>query len=243
MIKMQKEHAIYSKDEPEHFHLARLKKGGEKFEVIIDADKALEYINNGSVTIEEVLTSDKIYKDAKRCLAASEKTLQELFHTIDSYKIAEVILKDGEIQLTQEYRDKIREQKRKQIIEHIHRNGIDTRTDAPISIETIENALEQEKIKIEEHRTAEDQVKRIIKELQKVIPIKIEIKELDIKFNKKIAAKSLPFMKRISTVLKENWNNDGTLTCTVQTPAGLLNELVDQINSFAHGDVQIEIKK
>ena len=238
---MQKGQEIFSKDEPEHFHLARLKKGGERFEVSIDADKAMEFLEGKDIEIRDVLLTDNIFKDAKRGMKASEHLLKELFKTDDVYKIGEVILREGEIQLTQEYRAKIREQKRRQIIQHIHNNGIDGRTNAPIPIERIENALEQENIKIEEYKSAEDQVNRVIKDLQKVIPIKLEIKELKIRFSKKYAVKAPSFLRRIATVLKEDWNNDGSLTCVVQTPAGLMNDLIDKVNSFSHGDVQVDI--
>ncbi len=227
--------------ETEHFHLARLKKAGEKFEISVDPDLALKYAHGEDVRIQDVLLSDEIFKDAKKGMCASEHQLEQLFKTTDVYKIADIILKEGEIQLTQEYREKLREQKKRQIIEHIHRNGIDARTNAPLPIERIENAIEQEHIKIEEHRTAEDQVKRIIKELQKVIPIKVEIKEIEIKFKPEHAGKGLPFLKRFATVAKNNWNNDGSLTCLVQVPAGMFDELIDKLNSFTHGDIETRI--
>lgn len=245
MIKMgRKGIEIPTKSGPEHFHLARIKKGGERFEITINPDLALDYVDGKDVDIKDVLLAEEIFKDAKRGMEASGHMLEDLFGTTDVYKIAEVILKEGEIQLTQEYREKLREQKRKQIVEHIHRNAIDARTNAPVPVDRIENALEEKKVKIDEHKTAEDQVKGIIKELQSVIPMKIEIKEFQINFHPTQAGNAISFLKRISTLLKETWNNDGTLTCIVQIPAGLSEDFINQVNSFTHGNTDLkEIKK
>ena len=96
------------------------------------------------------------------------------------------------------------------------------------------------KEKIDEHKTAEDQVERIIKELQTVMPMRIEIKKFELKFQPTEAAKALSFLKRIATMNKSTWNNDGTLTCVVQVPAGTFDEFIDKINSFTHGNTELK---
>ena len=105
--------------------IARLKKGNEVFEVLVDCDKAMEF-RDGKCEIEDVLASDAIYKDAKKGERASENEMGKLFETEDSKKIAEVIVKNGEIHLTTELRSKLREEKRKNIVNLINRNAVDS---------------------------------------------------------------------------------------------------------------------
>ena len=94
-------------------NLAKLKKGGENFEIIIEPEKIIDYKNKKSIDIREVLRYEKIFSDAKKGFIASENRLQALFQTQDPIKISEIILNEGEIQFTQEYRDKILEEKKK----------------------------------------------------------------------------------------------------------------------------------
>ena len=62
-------------------------------------------------------------------------------------------------------------------MEIIHRNGVDPKTKLPHPIQRLENAFEEAKIKIDERRSAEDQVKEILDKLRPVLPISFEKKE------------------------------------------------------------------
>ena len=56
--------------------------------------------------ISEILQSHDVFSDAKKGFHASESKLQEVFGTNDQLEVAKIILKEGEIQFNQEYRDK-----------------------------------------------------------------------------------------------------------------------------------------
>ena len=89
------------------------------FEVLVDCDKAIEF-KSGNVELEDALASDKVYKDAKKGERAPEKEMYKLFDTEDNKEIIALILKKGEIQLTVEHKNRLREEKRKKIINLIH---------------------------------------------------------------------------------------------------------------------------
>ena len=84
-------------------NLARLKKGSEKFEVVINSDQAILF-KQGKGPIKDALVNEQIFSDAKKGMVASEKLMQGYFKTTDVLKVAEVIIKQGQIQLTKEYR-------------------------------------------------------------------------------------------------------------------------------------------
>ncbi len=166
--------------------IARLKKGGKVFEVLVDCDQALllkqnniqsnahgTIVHGNAVSMQDLLAYEKIFVDSKKGVIASEHLLQELFKTTDVFAIAKEIIKKGELQLTTAIRDRLREQKRKRIIEFIHKNAIDPQTNYPHPMQRLELAFTQQKIKVDEFKEEQKQVDEIIKKLQPILPIKI----------------------------------------------------------------------
>ncbi|MCP3685884.1 MAG: ribosome assembly factor SBDS [bacterium] len=225
------------------FNLARLKKGEQKFEIAVDADKAVEYKNGKDVDIKDVLTSEKIFSDAHKGLPAPENIMESVFKTSDVLQIADEILKKGEIQLTAEYRAAQREEKRKKIVETIHRNAIDPGTNLPHPPQRIENALQEAKVKIDENKSAEDQIQDVLKQIRPILPIRFEIREIAVKLPAEYAAKSYSIVRSFGTVIKEDWQNDGSLVSVVKVPAGLQEEFFDKLNNMTHGNVETKVLK
>ncbi|MDD5087134.1 MAG: ribosome assembly factor SBDS [Candidatus Nanoarchaeia archaeon] len=233
---------IYDK-ERFSLNLAKLKKGGENFEVSIDSDKAIEFRQGKDIPIEEVIKSENIFSDAKKGLLASENMMQELFNTTDPKEIAKIIIKQGEIQLTSEYRQKLRDEKKKRIIDYIHVNGADPKTGTPHPITRIENAFEEVKIHIDEFKSEDSQIQEIIKKLRQVLPIKFEINEIEVKIPAVHAGKMYSVVKNFAKIIKDEWLNDGSWRCIVELPGGLKNDFFDKLNNLTHGEIEINILK
>ena len=222
-------------------NLARLKKAGENFEVVIDPDKIIDYKKNKIPDLREVLLYEKIFSDAKKGFAASEEHMESIFETVDPIKVAKIILDEGEIQFTQEYRDEKRREKRNKIIDIITRNALDPRTGLPHPRVRIENAFEEAKIRIDDMSDAEDQIKDIVSALKPILPIKIGVKEIQVKFPSKFAGKSYSVVEKYGKILQDNWLSDGSWLCTVEIPAGIQNEFFDEINKLTHGEVESKV--
>jgi ribosome maturation protein SDO1 len=233
---------LYKGDKPS-FNLARLKSGGEKFEIVVDADKAIDYRNGKDIDIRDVLQSEKIFSDAQKGMLASEHLLEKLFSTSDSVEVAKQIISKGEIQLTAEYRERLMEEKRKKIVHLIQRNGIDPRTELPHPPQRIENALDEAKVRIDEHKRAEDQVQDVLKKIRTVLPIKFEVRELQVHISAKYAAKSYSLLKSYGNLLKDEWQNDGSLISVIEMPAGLQQDFLSEISSLTHGEVEVKVLK
>ena len=137
--------------------VAKLKKQGKDFEILVDCDKALEFKEGKSVLIDDVIAVDHVFKDVKKGEKASEHDLQSLFKTTDAREISKIIVKEGVIQLTREHLARAREEKRKQVITLIHRNAVDPKTGIPHPPQRIEAAMEEAKVRIDENKKAEDQ--------------------------------------------------------------------------------------
>lgn len=222
------------------FNLARLKKNGEVFEVVVDPDLAIDFKESqrkgheSTLDLREILKSEEIFKDAHKGELAPAHEFQEIFGTDDELEIAKRILTEGEIQITSEHRAKIRERKRKKIVDIIHRNGVDPRTNLPHPAARIESALEDAKVKIDEFKKAENQVDDILHKLKVVLPIRFENKKIQIKVYQEHAAQLYGFFKQWN-MIKENWNSDGSLTVVVDIPAGLQNDFYDKLNDLTQG--------
>jgi len=222
--------------------IAKIKKGGEDFEILVDCDKAIEF-KSGKGTIQDAVAAEYIYKDSKKGDKASEHEMAKFFGSHDFYKVAEKILKDGEIQLTAEYRGKLREEKRKKIIEIIHRNAIDSKTGLPHPAQRIEAAMEEAKVHIDEFKAAEEQVEDILEKIKVIIPIRFEIKRFWIRIPAKFSGQAYPVLKRLGKVVKEDWST-GDLSVEVDILGGLSEEFFDKINGMTHGDIESrEIKE
>jgi ribosome maturation protein SDO1 len=225
------------------FNVARLKRGSTQFEIVVDPDLAVVYKEKQIGELRDILSSDQIYSDAKKGLVAADHELEATFKTTNTEKIAEAIIKQGEIQLTTEYREKKREEKRQKILGIITRNAVDPKTHLPHPMTRIENALVEARVKIDELKSAEDQVKDIVRKLQPILPIRFETKEIALKIPPDYAAKSYSVVTGISTILKQDWQSDGSWVVVVEVPGGMENDLYDKLNSLCHGNVESKLLK
>ena len=223
-----------------HFNLARLVKGGERFEVIIDPNKAVAYRDGSLKEAKEVLKYEKVFSDAKKGLLSSEVSMQKNFGTSEPVKVAETILAKGLVQLTSAYRDSLRDARKRQLIEFIHRNAVDPKTGLPHPVTRLENAFAEARVKVDEHKRAEEQLEDVLKQLRPVLPIHFEVRRLQILVPAGYAPKAYPLIKNFGRVLRQVWNNDGALLSVVEVPAGVQQGLVEQLSKLTHGDVDIK---
>ena len=224
-------------------NIARLKKGGDKFEIDIDPDKAIEFKQGRLAEIREVLKAEKIFSDIKKGLLASDNEMKSLFGTSDVLEVARKIIKEGEIQISAEHRQKLRDEKKKRIIALISRNGIDPRTSLPHPPARIESALDQIKVKIDEFKSADEQLQDIVKALMPILPIRFEVREIEIRVPVTSVGKANSTIRHFSKVLKEEWLPDGSLKVLIELPAGMQEDFFDRLNSITHGGVESRIIK
>jgi ribosome maturation protein SDO1 len=222
--------------------IARLRKEGYVFEILVDCDNALAFKKGKSIGLGDVVATDDIFKDVKKGDKASEQTLQSIFDTSDPDKIAEIIVREGEVQLTSQHRAKEREEKKKRIINIIHRNAIDSKTGLPHPSQRIENAMAEAGVHVDEHKKAEDQVEEVLKKIRVVIPIKFERREIAVKIPAQFAGQSYTILKK-HKLIKDEWQNDGSLVAVVEIPAGVQDEFFHELNKLSHGDVETKIVK
>lgn len=222
------------------FNIARLRKGGQHFEVAVDPDIAVAFKSGKPIDIKDVIKSEKIFSDVKKGTLAPEHILKQLFGTDDADEVAKVILREGEIQLSEEYRTKLREDKKKKIVSFISKNAVDPRSKLPHPPQRIENAMEQAKVKIDYFKSAEEQIDGIVAQLRPIIPISFERTKVEVKIPPEHSGKAYGLVSQFGKPEKEEWLNDGSFYCIVEIPAALEPDLYEKANAMTKGAAQIK---
>lgn len=223
--------------------IARLKSHGLDFEILVDCTNALALKEGKEIGMGDVLAAMKIFSDSKKGLEASETAMKQVFQTVEVGEVARQIIQKGEIQLTAEYRDKLRENKKKQIINIIHMNGVDPVTHAPHPPQRIENALNEAKFHVDEYTSVQKQVQEAIKKLKPIIPIRFEVKEIAVKFPPEFGGKAYPVVSQFGKIIKDDWLSDGSWAVVVEMPGGLEEDFYDKINKLTSGNVESKVLK
>ncbi|MEM4848858.1 MAG: ribosome assembly factor SBDS, partial [Ignisphaera sp.] len=209
--------------------VARLNVKGKRFEILVDPDKAHMFKEGKKTSIREIIVSDFVYKDARKGLKASPEELEQVFGTTDIEKIAEKILKEGELQLTAEQRKQLLEAKKKQVIYYISKSAIDPKTKAPIPPTLIEKAMDEAKVAVDLYKSVEEQVPSIVKAISRVLPIRLARALLGISVPPEYSHKVASQIMRLGETKRIMWANDGSLILELEIPAGIQNEVIDQI--------------
>ena len=101
--------------------LARMEKGGKRYELLVDPDLVDDFKNDPkSVNLDDFLAMDEVFHDARSGERPTEEAIENTFQTQDILQIAIMILEKGSIQLTTGQRKEMVERMRQQIIHHIH---------------------------------------------------------------------------------------------------------------------------
>ena len=82
--------------------VCKLKHSGRKFEILVNPNRALDFKRGAKIDIRDILAYPSIYKDVSSTDVVPEADLQKTFGTTDPFKIAEKIVREGELQLTTE---------------------------------------------------------------------------------------------------------------------------------------------
>ncbi|MGC8885216.1 MAG: ribosome assembly factor SBDS [Candidatus Nanoarchaeia archaeon] len=227
------------------FNIARLKKGGENFEIVLkDPDKALEFRQGKEIDPREFLETYDVWKDAKKGEKQSSAKMLQWLGTEDPIEAAKIILRKGELSLTEEQRKRFYELKRKKIIEYIHQNAADPRTGLPHPIQRIELAMEQAKVHIDAYQPAEAQLESVIKQLQSVLPLSFEKARFTVYLPARHTGSAYSALKKKYSLFDEEWQNDGSVKFKMECPAGLKTEIWSFINKLTSGEAIIEeVKK
>jgi ribosome maturation protein SDO1 len=102
-------------------------------------------------------------------------------------------------------------------------------------------AMEEAKVHIDPLKGVDEQVNIVMKAIRPIIPIRFEEVEVAVKIPAEYAAKSYGDIAGFATLLKNEWQNDGSWVAVVKMPAGLQNDFYGLVNHLTKGDAESKL--
>jgi len=214
---------------------------GEKFEILVKPDPALEYKMGKKKDISSVLVSDDIYTDSSKGTKPSTEKLLKAFKTEDLAEIAQMILQKGDLNLTTDQRRKMVDEKKRQLVEFISKTYVDPRTHLPHPPLRIEQAMKDARVSVEPQKNVDEQVKDIVEKLRSIIPLKSENLSLEITIPAQFASQSYAVLKSVGSLKNEEWQNNGSLKAILEIPAAARPNVIDRLGSITKGSASVEV--
>ena len=216
---------------------------GDRFEILVKPDPALEYRLGKKKDMSSVLVSDEIYSDSGKGTRASAEKLLRAFQTEDPAAIAEKIMQKGDLNLTTDQRRKMVEEKRRQIVDFIAKTYVDPRSHLPHPPLRIEQALKDARASIDPQRGTGEQVKDLVEKLRPIIPLKSENLSLEIVVPAQFAAQSYSVLKSAGSLKGEEWQANGSLKAILEIPAAARSAVIDRMGSVTKGTATVEVQR
>ena len=223
--------------------VVRYSYSGDKFELLVKPDPAFDYKIGKVTDVSKILVSDEIYTDSNKGTRATNEKLDQVFKTNDLTKIAEIIMKKGELNLTPEQRRKMIAEKRKKLVTFIAKTYVDPRSHLPHPPLRIEQAMDDGRVSIDPFKNVDDQVKDIVEKLRPIIPLKSENIVLEISVPAQFVAQSYSVLKSIGTLKKEDWQPNGSLKAILEIPAAARPNVIDRLGSITKGTATVEVSR
>ena len=225
------------------FTTVKLTIAGEHFEILVNPDSALSFKQGRDVELSSVIAVDEVYSDANKGLRAGSEKLKLHFGTDDHSKAAVEVLKRGQLNLTQEQRKRLTEEKRRAVIALISKNFVDPRTTLPHPPLRIEQAMQEARVSIDPFQDANEQMKTTVEALRTILPLKSEKVKLQVRVAAQYSGQTIGILKNFGEILKEDWGADGTLSAIVEIPAGGQPGMLDRLGSTTKGAAQVTVVK
>ena len=215
----------------------------EKFEILVKPDPAFDYKLGKISEISKILVSDEIYTNSGKGTRASNELLIKVFKTEDVTKIAEIMMRKGELNLTTEQRKKMTADKRKQIVTFIAKTYVDPKTHLPHPPLRIEQAMTDGRVSVDPFKNPDEQIKDIVEKLRPIIPLKTENIILEISVPAQFVAQSYTVLKSTGSLKKEDWQPNGSLKAILEIPAAARPNVIDRLSAITKGTANVEVQK
>ncbi len=214
---------------------------GEKFEILVKPDPALDYKLGKKKDVSAVLVSEEIYTDSGKGTKPGNEKLLKAFKTEDQTEIAQIILQKGDLNLTTDQRRKMIDEKKKQIVEFIAKTYVDPKTHLPHPPIRVEQAMKDARVSVDPQKSVDEQVQDIVEKLRSIIALKSENLQLEIIVPAQYASQSYSVLKSVGSLKKEEWQNNGSLKAILEIPAGARPNVIDRLGSITKGSASVEV--
>lgn len=216
---------------------------GDKFEILVKPDPALDYKLGRTSNISSVLISDEIYADSGKGTKPSTEKLLKAFGTEDRLAAAEIIMKKGDLNMTTDQRRRMIEETRKRIVQHIAKSFVDPRSHLPHPPIRIEQAMKDARVSIDPQKGAEAQIKDVVDKLRKIIALKSENMILEIAVPAQYASHSYSVLRSLGSMKQEEWLSNGSFKAILEISAASRPSVIERLGSITRGTATVEVAR
>lgn len=216
---------------------------GEKFEILVKPDPALDYKLGKKKDVSAVLVSDEIYTDSGKGTKPGNEKLLKAFKTEDQAEIAHIILQKGILNLTTDQRRKMIDEKKKQIVQFIVKTYVDPKSHLPHPPIRVEQAMKDARVSVDPQKSVDEQMQDIVEKLRSIIALKSENLQLEIIIPAQYASQSYAVLKSVGSLKNEEWQNNGSLKAILEIPAAARPNVIDKLGSITKGSASVEVIK
>ena len=216
---------------------------GEKFEILVKPDLALDYKLGKKKDVSAVLVSEEIYTDSGKGTKPGNEKLLKAFKTEDQAEIAQIILQKGVLNLTTDQRRKMIDEKKKQIVQFIVKTYVDPKSHLPHPPIRVEQAMKDARVSVDPQKSVDEQVQDIVEKLRSIIALKSENLQLEIIIPAQYASQSYAVLKSVGSLKNEEWQNNGSLKAILEIPAAARPNVIDKLGSITKGSASVEVIK
>ncbi len=213
----------------------------QKFEIIVDPELALDYKKGKEIPLSDIVESFIVFHNASKGAKASETILEQIFETNNPEEIATIILKKGALQLTQAQRKRLLKDKEDEIINFIHIHCVNPQTNKPHPPARIEAAMDEAGVHIDYNLAPEIQAKDVIKQIQTIIPIRLESVVLAVKVTPDFTGPAFGIVSGAGQLIEDQWGDDGVWYAKVEMPSGKQADFLDKLNALTKGKAEVKI--
>ena len=216
---------------------------GEKFEILVKPDLALDYKLGKKKDVSAVLVSEEIYTDSGKGTKPGNEKLLKAFKTEDQAEIAQIILQKGVLNLTTDQRRKMIDEKKKQIVQFIVKTYVDPKSHLPHPPIRVEQAMKDARVSVDPQKNVDEQMQDIVEKLRSIIALKSENLQLEIIVPAQYASQSYAVLKSVGSLKNEEWQNNGSLKAILEIPAAARPNVIDKLGSITKGSASVEVIK
>jgi rRNA metabolism SBDS family protein len=214
--------------------LVRYKKGKHSFEIMTKPGSVRLFLS-GKLGWDKVLSAEAIFTNAKKGNIAREQDLQEVFRTCDINKCAEIMVREGEAQVSASERKEDIDTHCRAIIAYLHRSFTDqTNTRYPIS--KLELVMEEAKIRVDPAISVHKQAEEVIKRMQGKMVFKKGTTDYTITVSKAYAKKCGVIICKYSPAMHKEQRNPDGITWKICLALGDMENFTNEMNKITEGD-------
>lgn len=222
----------------------RFKQGKENFEVLVDFDKLQEFLKKpDEVDVYDVLADTKIFKDQKKGEVASENHLKEVFGNIEESEILKIILKKGECQIPTAYLNRLREEKKSQIVNYIAENAFNPQSKTKYTASMIQNTFDKIKFNVDPLKNYVNQAEEVLKLLKKEMPISMEKVLMIIQISGQYCGNFYGPFRKLGQIKKEYFDNEGNLHIHFEVSESEIDKVATFIKQNSNETGEYYVKK